>query len=64
MVQVKLFGKRVRDVKPNIDEQINEWFVENNIMPKDIVDIRILQNGEGYGLAVNAFIFYNKRENN
>lgn len=63
MVQVKLFGKRVRDIKPSIDEQINEWLLKNNIIPEDIVDIHVLQNGEGYGLAVNVFIFYDKHEN-
>lgn len=62
MVQVKLFGKRVRDTKPNIDEQMNKWFAESDITPNDIVDIHILQNGEGYGLAINAFIFYNERQ--
>ena len=64
MVQLKIFGKRVDDDKPTLEEQVNTWCNANNILKYEIVDIVVKHSGEGMFMATNIFFFYEDGERN
>ena len=62
MVQVEMFGKKLVDDKPSLKDQMNRWFLEDDICKEDIIDVIQDHNGEGRFLRMNVMVVYDKVE--